>query len=115
MKRHDREFRPVLRILGTQPRVGPIPADQFVPWVLIVLLTYFVGQGVFNLGLIQVFAIAAWGIATWWILTGGQTWRFLARWRQAPTFCRGYLSYISLLLPAVSPKRRSKRRKSKRS
>ena len=28
------KFRPVNTILGSQPRLGPIPADQIIPWFL---------------------------------------------------------------------------------
>jgi hypothetical protein len=28
-------FRPVNTILGAQPRLGPIPADQIIPWFCI--------------------------------------------------------------------------------
>ncbi|CEJ46934.1 hypothetical protein [Umezakia ovalisporum] len=98
------EFRPVNQILGSQPSLGPIPADQIFPWIVIILASYFVVNGVFG----GVFAddvqrwlwtvlIAGWGIATWWILTGGRSWRFLSKFVGVPTWTRGFARYQSLL------------------
>ena len=98
------EFRPVNQILGSQPSLGPIPADQIFPWIVIVLAAYFVINGVFG----GIFAddfqrwlwtalIAGWGIATWWILSGGRSWRFLSKFVGVPTWTRGFARYQSLL------------------
>ncbi|MDP5337518.1 MAG: hypothetical protein NWQ28_02955 [Nodularia sp. (in: cyanobacteria)] len=98
------EFRPVNQILGSQPSLGPIPADQIFPWIVIILAAYFVVNGVFG----GIFAddfqrwlwtvlIAGWGIATWWILSGGRSWRFLSKFVGVPTWTRGFARYQSLL------------------
>ena len=42
-------FRTVNQLLGSQPRFGPFPADQLVPWFLICAVVYFVGHQLFNL------------------------------------------------------------------
>ena len=100
----EQEFRPVNQILGSQPSLGPIPADQIFPWIVIVLASYFVVNGVFG----GIFAddfqrwlwtalIAGWGIATWWILSGGRSWRFLSKFVGVPTWTRGFARYQSLL------------------
>ncbi len=100
----EQEFRPVNQILGSQPSLGPIPADQIFPWLVIVLASYFVVNGVFG----GIFAddfqrwlwtalIAGWGIATWWILSGGRSWRFLSKFVGVPTWTRGFARYQSLL------------------
>ena len=39
------KFRPVNTILGSQPRLGPIPADQIIPWFCITGASYFIGRG----------------------------------------------------------------------
>ena len=44
----DKEFRPVNQILGTQPSLGPLPADQIFPWMVIVLAAYFIVNGIFG-------------------------------------------------------------------
>lgn len=100
----DQEFRPVNQILGSQPSLGPIPADQIFPWLVIVLAAYFLINGVFG-GLfaddfqrwLWTALIAGWGIATWWILTGGRSWRFLSKFIGVPTWTRGFARYQSLL------------------
>ena len=100
----DQEFRPVNQILGSQPSLGPIPADQIFPWVVIILVSYFVINGVFG-GLfaddfqrwLWTALMTGWGIATWWILSGGKSWRFLSKFIGVPTWTRGFARYQSLL------------------
>ncbi|MBD2294058.1 hypothetical protein H6G06_11280 [Anabaena sphaerica FACHB-251] len=100
----DQEFRPVNQILGSQPSLGPIPADQIFPWLVIVLVSYFVINGVFG-GLfandfqrwLWTALMTGWGIATWWILSGGRSWRFLSKFIGVPTWTRGFARYQSVL------------------
>ncbi|MTJ09727.1 MULTISPECIES: hypothetical protein [unclassified Anabaena] len=100
----DQEFRPVNQILGSQPSLGPIPADQILPWLVIVLVSYFVINGVFG-GLfandfqrwLWTALMTGWGIATWWILSGGRSWRFLSKFIGVPTWTRGFARYQSVL------------------
>lgn len=100
----DKEFRPVNQILGTQPSLGPIPADQVFPWTVIALTSYFIVNGIFGSIFSDEFQkwlwtllITAWGMATWWILTGGRSWRFLSKFIGVPTWTRGFARYQSLL------------------
>ncbi|WP_414550899.1 hypothetical protein [Anabaena sp. CCY 0017] len=117
----EQEFRPVNQILGSQPSLGPIPADQIFPWIVIVLAAYFVVNGVFG----GIFAddfqrwlwtvlIAGWGIATWWILTGGRSWRFLSKFVGVPTWTRGFARYQSLLEVNYEAKNRKTKPKHRR-
>lgn len=100
----QQEFRPVNQILGSQPSLGPIPADQIFPWTVISLTSYFIINGIFG-GIFQddfqrwlwTILIAGWGIATWWILSGGRSWRFLSKFMGVPTWTRGFARYQSLL------------------
>lgn len=93
----DKEFRPVNRVLGTQPSLGPIPAHLIFPWTGIALVSYFICQGIFGLGwLITGFTIA-WGMFTWWILTGDRSWRFLSKFVPTPRWTRGMARYESFL------------------
>ncbi|MEA5514808.1 hypothetical protein [Nodularia sp. UHCC 0506] len=117
----EQEFRPVNQILGSQPSLGPIPADQIFPWIVIILAAYFVVNGVFG----GIFAddfqrwlwtvlIAGWGIATWWILTGGRSWRFLSKFVGVPTWTRGFARYQSLLEINHEAKNRKTKHKHRR-
>ena len=100
----DPEFRPVNQILGSQPYLGPIPADQIIPWAVIALSVYFIINGVFG-GLFEddfqrwlwIVLMTGWGMATWWILTGGKSWRFLSKLIAVPTWTRGFARYQSWL------------------
>ena len=100
----DPEFRPVNQILGSQPSLGPIPADQIIPWAVIALSVYFIINGVFG-GLFEddfqkwlwIVLMTGWGMATWWILTGGKSWRFLSKLIAVPTWSRGFARYQSWL------------------
>jgi hypothetical protein len=100
----ENQFRPVNQILGSQPSLGPIPADQIIPWTVIVLTAYFLINGIFGSLFVDDFQkwlwislIATWGIATWWILTGGKSWRFLGKFIAVPTWTRGFARYQSWL------------------
>ncbi|NJL11020.1 MAG: hypothetical protein HC908_14990 [Calothrix sp. SM1_7_51] len=113
----EKEFRPVNQILGSQPSLGPIPADQVFPWTIIALAAYFIVNGIFG-GLFQdefqkwlwVLLIAGWGMATWWILTGGRSWRFLSKFIGVPNWTRGFARYQSLLEVNHEAKNRKKKR-----
>lgn len=122
----EKDFRPVNQILGTQPSLGPVPADQILPWTLIALASYFIVNGIFG-GLFEddfnkwlwTSLMTGWGIATWWILTSGRSWSFLSKFIGVPTWTRGFARYQSLLLETNheaknrKAKRRYRRRQSK--
>ncbi|MDF5713318.1 MAG: hypothetical protein PUP93_05380 [Rhizonema sp. NSF051] len=121
-KEREQEFRPVNQILGAQPSLGPIPADQIFPWTIIALTSYFIVNGIFGGFFSDDFQkwlwtilITGWGMATWWILTGGRSWRFLSKFVAVPTWTRGTARYLSLLHVSHEAKnRKTKRRDRKR-
>ncbi|MBD2775552.1 hypothetical protein [Iningainema tapete] len=120
-KEREDEFRPVNQILGAQPSLGPIPADQVFPWTLIILGSYLIVNGVFG-GIFQndfqkwlwTLLIAGWGMATWWILTGGRSWRFLSKFIAVPSWTRGSARYLSLMEVNHEAKNRKTKRRRKR-
>lgn len=115
------DFRPVNQILGTQPSLGPIPADQIFPWTIIFLISYFIINGFLG-GLFQnewhkwlwTLLISGWGMATWWILTGGRSWRFLSKFIGVPTWTRGVARYRSVRDNYHEIKNRKTKRKPQR-
>lgn len=119
----EKDFRPVNQILGTQPSLGPVPADQILPWTLIALASYFIINGIFG-GLFEddfnkwlwTSLMTGWGIATWWILTSGRSWSFLSKFIGVPTWTRGFARYQSLLLKTnhEAKNRKAKRRDRRR-
>ncbi len=117
----DKDFRPVNRILGTQPSLGPLPADQIFPWTVIALAAYFIVNGIFGNLFDDDFhkwlwttLIAGWGMGTWWILTGGRSWRFLSKFIGVPTWTRGIARYQSFLSVKYEAKNRQKKRRKRR-
>jgi hypothetical protein len=117
-KEKDAEFRSVNQILGTQPSLGSIPADQIIPWTVIALSAYFIVNGIFGSWFADDFQkwlwtalITGWGLATWWILTGGRSWRFLSKFIAVPTWTRGFARYQSWLEIHYETKNRQTKRK----
>lgn len=91
------EFRPVNQLLGSQPRFGPIPAEQLVPWFMIAFVVFIVTQSLLAVSWIWTIALTFWGCGTWWILTGSHPWRFLSKFVSTPRWTRGRVQYRSLL------------------
>jgi hypothetical protein len=117
----EAEFRPVNQILGTQPSLGPIPADQIIPWTVIALAAYFIVNGIFGSLFQEDFQkwlwtalMAGWGGATWWILTGGRSWRFLSKLIGVPSWTRGFARYQSWLEIHNETKNRQTKRRHRR-
>ncbi|MBC1237825.1 hypothetical protein VF14_16220 [Nostoc linckia z18] len=117
----EQEFRPVNQVLGSQPSLGPIPADQILPWTVIALSSYLIINGIFG-GLFQeefqkwlwTLLMTGWGIATWWILTGGRSWSFLSKFIGVPAWTRGFARYQSLLEVNHEAKNRKTKRRQRR-
>lgn len=118
MSNKEDKFRSVNTILGTQPKLGPFPAEQVFPWAVIAFGSYFLFKAVLHFTWLWTCLIAAWGMATWWVLTGGQSWRFLSKFHKTPYWVRGFPRYQSLLdtkKPSSSQKGKSSFRKNRSS
>jgi hypothetical protein len=92
MAQEQNQFRTINPMLGAQPQLGPIPAEQVIPWTIILGLSYIVAQTI-SLSWIQMGFLVAWGISTWWVLTGKKSWRFLSKFQPTPNWTRGYAQY----------------------
>ncbi len=88
-------YRPVNAMLGSQPRVGPLPANQLFPWTVISLGLWLVASFM-SLPLIWTVLLVFWGDVTWWLLTGKTPWRFLSKFISTPNLTRGGVSYQSI-------------------
>lgn len=92
--------RPVNPMLGERPALGPIPGDQVIPWMIIAgivaAIKLFTGIHWFHAGM-----MLAWGITTWWLLTGKRAWRFLSRFHRRPRWVRAGRYYTSPFLMGV--------------
>ena len=98
-----KSFRRVNRALGQQPRIGPFPAGQIIPFCLILLLSYMAKQA-FHLSWINTALFAAWMMGTSWIVTGTRAWRFFSKFISPPFFARAFVRYFSLLDESVNRK-----------
>ena len=114
MSRDD--FRPVNQLLGASPNLGPVPANQVLPWLVILVLGLCMGS-FFGVPWPWCLAFIFWGIGTYWLLTGNKPWRFLARFRSTPHWLRAHLFYISTLEEVYVHKdsKSSKRKTSRKS
>lgn len=91
------EFIPVSQILNLKPKLGPIPGEQVIPWITIILGSYLICEGILGQSWIVTVLLSAWGIMTWWALTGNESWKFLNKFRGVPNWTRGHVPYESLL------------------
>ncbi|MHC5861420.1 hypothetical protein [Nostoc sp.] len=93
----EREFRTVNRVLGDQPRLGPFPADQIVPWSAIALISYMVIKGFMQASWLATGIVTAWGWATWWTVSSNKA--FFGKFVGTPRITRGYKPFVSLVNP----------------
>jgi hypothetical protein len=96
-EKRSEEFIPVNQILHTKPQLGPIPGEQVVAWIVIVVTTYIVCKGILSLSWVATGLVGVWGIATWWILNGDESWRYLTKFCRVPRWTLGNLPYSKLL------------------
>jgi hypothetical protein len=98
--RPEDEFIPVNQILNAKPQLGPIPAEQVIPWIVIAIVSYLICQGLLQLDWWATLLVTVWGAASWWVLTGNESWRFLNKFHRVPNWRRGHLPHTSLLMPS---------------
>ena len=108
------EFITVNQVLNTKPQLGPIPGEQVIPWIGIAVISYFICQGVLSLSWATTLLVAVWGIATWWTLTGDESWKFLSKLKSTPHWVLGHSRYECPYSTVESPQRTKSRSKSKK-
>ncbi|MGB6298681.1 MAG: hypothetical protein WBF90_21205 [Rivularia sp. (in: cyanobacteria)] len=91
------KYRKVNGTLGKQPSIGPFPADQLVPWVIICGGSYYIAHGLLRLNWVWTIAIATWGISTWWVLTANGAWKILSKFVATPNWTRVGIRYQQLM------------------
>jgi len=93
----NREFRPINQALGKQPRFGPFPAGQVIPFTLIIFVSVLFKEAL-GLSWLYFVLLAAWLMGTVWILTGRAHWRFFSKFKRSPHWVRVSLRYQSPLV-----------------
>lgn len=110
----SRQLRTVNRILGTQPRLGPFPANQIIPWAAILLISYMVVKEGLQASWLVTGIVAAWAVATWWVVSSNKS--FLGKFVGTPRVTRGYKPFISFANPPhPEPKKKTMKNRSKNS
>lgn len=102
----ERKFRVVNQTLGTQPKIGPFPADQIFPWLVIGMGCIFVVYYFLNLGWLATIIATFWGWATWWFVSTNKS--FMGKFVGTPRISRGYMPFLSVVNP---PKEHNKKRR----
>ena len=87
-----KEHRRVNSTLGKSPSIGPIPADQLLPWGIVLFFSLLV-HNLLQLNWIWTILIAGWGISSWWILTANGAWRILSKFINPPNWIREVTFY----------------------
>jgi hypothetical protein len=65
-KGQQQEFVRYNKILGKEASIGPIPANQVIPWVLLMIVAYILTNVLTGLGLGAFAATAIWFVVSYW-------------------------------------------------
>jgi hypothetical protein len=103
----EKKFRVVNQSLGTQPKIGPLPAEQMFPWLVITMGCIFGFYYMLNLGWLATLFASLWGCATWWFVSSNKS--FLGKFVGTPRISRGYMSFVSLINHATQGNKDSKK------
>ena len=76
----DNKFIKVPKIYQQEASIGPVPADQLVPWAGLVITSFFVCEVILSLGLTFWGVSSVWLIASWWFLTGKKSYQYTDLW-----------------------------------
>jgi len=109
----DREPVRVNKILGKQASIGPIPANQVLPWLAIIVLSYLIFEGVFGLGWFVVLGVSLWLVVSWWLLVGKDPDNYINRFRKqrGRNWIIGGALYVSPLLSRRERQRLKQRKR----
>ena len=99
MKKEE-ELIKVNELLGKQPSIGLLPANQILPIAIIIISCYALIQGILGLGFICMGLISFWLVATWLLLTGKNPDQYVNKFRKPihKNWSIGGTFYISPLL-----------------
>ena len=98
LKDPDKDLININQLLGEQPTILFIPANQMIPWSVLVIISYFLTMGLFDFGLAAFAIVSLWLCIGWWILTGKHPHEFIDRFHFPPG-----KDWYSANLPYISP------------
>jgi len=92
----DKDPVRVNKLLGARASIGPIPADQFLPWAIIGGISYFILVAILSASYFNWIAIWICLAMGWWALTGNKTYRFIKSWALPPgdEWINGQTSFV---------------------
>ena len=96
MSPENRQFRPVNQILGTQPRLGPIAANQIIPFSFMFIISWFARE-LLALSWVHTIFLAIGLCGCSWMLIGDRPWVFYSKFWAVPYLVRGRVNYDSIL------------------
>ena len=80
----DKDPIKVNKVLGKRASIGPIPADQLLPWVMLGCIAFFFTRMLFALPMLWWLGTWIWFSTTWWLLTGNATYKYIKSWVSPP-------------------------------
>ena len=98
LKDPDKDLISINQLLGEQPTILFIPANQLIPWSVLVIISYVLTMGFFDFGLGAFGTVSLWFCIGWWILTGKHPHQFIDRFHFPPG-----KDWYSANLPYISP------------
>lgn len=109
----DKEVIQVNKILGKQAGFGPVQSNQVLPWFAIIMISYFIFDGLLGWGIPKVALISFWLILSWWLVTGKDPDKYINRFRKpkGKNWVIGGALYISPLLSGTIRKKLKKEKR----
>ena len=97
----DKDFIRLNKILNKRASIGPIPADQVLPWMGFIGLAYLVCYMLLDLGFNWFLMLSVWWIASWWLLTGKRSYHYTDQWTPLPG--KDWINANTLWVSATDP------------
>lgn len=93
----------VNELLGKQPSLGLLSANQLLPLAMIIIVISFLSDGIFSLGMPITIMLNVWFGVSWLVLTGNSPDKFINLFRKpfGTNWTVGGVVYISPLLSRV--------------
>ena len=76
----DFDFVKVPKVLQQEASIGPIPADQLIPWVGLAIVCFFITDILLGFPLHVTGLCILWLISSWWLLTGKKSYKYTDLW-----------------------------------
>lgn len=89
------KLKTINRAVGKTPTLAGLPSSMMFPLAIAFSITAL-ARTIFGLSFSSCFWLLVWLVATWWIATGGDNYRFLSKFSKAPRWIRATKKYQPL-------------------